>query len=78
MKGLIIRVGSRRSHSGTSSRAGSGLSVRSDNRTSPTFGRNDQQGIYNGGPIRANRLAMLENPLEFTPEAHTHVGKYAA
>ncbi|XP_015519065.1 intraflagellar transport protein 88 homolog isoform X2 [Neodiprion pinetum] len=64
---------SRRSNSGTSSRAGSGLSIRSEHQTSPTSGRNDQQGLYNGGPVRANRLAMLESPLEFTPEANTHI-----
>ncbi|XP_015589688.1 intraflagellar transport protein 88 homolog [Cephus cinctus] len=65
-------TGSRRSNSGTSSRGGSGMSTVSEHRSSPTSGR-DLQGSHSGGPIRANRLAMLESPLEFTPEPITRI-----
>lgn len=57
------RPGSRRSNSGTSSRAGSGMSVLSDHRSSPTYGRKEQ-GLNSGGSTRLYRASMIENSMD--------------
>ncbi|XP_043580378.1 intraflagellar transport protein 88 homolog isoform X2 [Bombus pyrosoma] len=55
------RPGSRRSNSGTSSRTGSGMSLLSDHRSSPTFNRKENQGLSSAGITRPNRVSATEN-----------------
>ncbi|XP_076174878.1 intraflagellar transport protein 88-like protein nompB [Ptiloglossa arizonensis] len=59
-----VRPGSRMSNSGTSSRTGSGMSVLSDHRSSPTFGRKDNQGLGSAGIVRSTRISTNENYAE--------------
>ncbi|XP_043251743.1 intraflagellar transport protein 88 homolog isoform X2 [Colletes gigas] len=58
------RQGSRMSNSGASSRTGSGMSVLSDHRSSPTFGRRDAQSLSSAGVSRPNRMSTTENYAE--------------
>ncbi|XP_012276571.1 intraflagellar transport protein 88 homolog [Orussus abietinus] len=66
-------TGSKRSNSGTSSRAGSVMSILSEHRTSPGLGSADRQGSHSGGPARASRSSMPENSLEFTPDQNIRI-----
>ncbi|KAF3428930.1 hypothetical protein E2986_11773 [Frieseomelitta varia] len=68
------RPGSRRSNSGTSSRTGSGISVLSDHRSSPTFSRRENQGLSSAGTTRPNRISTTENITEVTSDVSDQTG----
>lgn len=61
-------LGSRRSNSGNSSRGGSGMSIQSDHRSSPSASRREARTSHSGGQTRLNRLTLLDNSGDFTPE----------
>ncbi|XP_043271639.1 intraflagellar transport protein 88 homolog isoform X2 [Venturia canescens] len=63
-------TGSRRSNSGASSRGGSGLSMQSDNRSSPVPLRKENRGTSSSGANRLSRVSTFDNHTEFTPEAN--------
>ncbi|OAD62752.1 Intraflagellar transport protein 88 like protein [Eufriesea mexicana] len=68
------RPGSRRSNSGTSSRTGSGMSVLSDRRSSPTFNRRENQGLSSAGITRTNRVSATENIMEVASDMTEQTG----
>ncbi|XP_017791957.1 PREDICTED: intraflagellar transport protein 88 homolog [Habropoda laboriosa] len=70
------RPGSRRSNSGASSRTGSGMSVLSDHRSSPTFGRKENQGLSSAGVVRSNRISTSENIAEVTNDTSDQTGTH--
>ncbi|XP_076238871.1 intraflagellar transport protein 88-like protein nompB [Calliopsis andreniformis] len=55
------RPGSRKSNSGASSRTGSGMSVISDHRSSPTLGKRENQSLSGAGITRLNRISTAES-----------------
>ncbi|XP_011303596.1 intraflagellar transport protein 88 homolog [Fopius arisanus] len=65
--------GSRRSNSGNSSRGGSGMSIQSDNRSSPIAIRRELRSSLSGGPSRFNRLSILDDSENDTPESQPDV-----
>lgn len=69
-------TGSRRSNSGASSRTGSGMSVLSDHRSSPTLGRRDNQGLSSAGIARPNRISTMENYAEAASDTSDQTGAY--
>ena len=71
-------IGSRRSNSGTSSRTGSGISVLSDHRSSPTFSRRENQGLSSAGTTRPNRISTTENITEVTSDVSDQTGMHSS
>lgn len=63
--------GSRKSNSDNSSRAGSGMSVLSDHRSSPIPGKKDNQGSNSGGVIRSTRTFKGDNSAELNFNGQT-------
>ncbi|XP_014598045.1 PREDICTED: intraflagellar transport protein 88 homolog isoform X3 [Polistes canadensis] len=66
-------TGSRKSNSDNSSRAGSGMSVLSDHRSSPISGKKANEGSSSGGAIRSTRTFRGDSSMELNFDGQANI-----